>query len=179
MIILSKYNKEFVMRQLHETDYPLLQDYLSSLSYSTTERFGPHGFDMPSIRKAYRDFFPLWGFVALDCREQQVVAYTLIKLGLIAHERERLRAYPGEGADEHLATYAPSVADHWQGQGLAAAMLKAITPQLRQRGIRGLVLWGGVMADNQPAIRFYNRQGFQTLGQFEHNGTNLDMVLKI
>ena len=165
------------MRQLHETDYPLLQDYLSSLSHSTTERFGPHGFDLPSIRKAYRDFFPLWGFVALD--QQQVVAYTLIKLGLITHERERLRQYPGNWSDGHMATYAPSVADHWQGHGLAAAMLRAIIPQLRQRGIRNLVLWGGVMADNQPAIRFYNQQGFQTLGQFRHNGTNLDMVLKI
>ncbi len=166
------------MRQLREPDYPLLQDYLTALSRHTTERFGPHGFDMPSIRKAYVDYFPLWGFVALDA-QQQVVAYTLIKLGLIAHERERLRQYPGNWADEHMATYAPSVADHWQGHGLGAAMLKAIIPQLSQRGIRSLTLWGGVMADNQPAIRFYNKQGFKTLGQFQHNGTNLDMVLKI
>lgn len=179
MIIRSKHQEAFMMRQLREPDYPLLQDYLSGLSRKTTDRFGPHGFDMLAIQKAYQDYFPLWGFIALDKTGQEVVAYTLIKLGLIPHERPRLHHYPGDWAEDHTATYAPSVADRWQGHGLAMAMLRAIIPQLRKRGIRNLVLWGGVIADNQPAIHFYNRQGFQILGQFQHNGTNLDMVLEI
>ena len=44
------------------------------------------------------------------------------------------------------------------------------------QGRRRIFLWGGVKAENQRAIKFYERHGFIRLGTFLHEGENLDMV---
>jgi ribosomal protein S18 acetylase RimI-like enzyme len=43
-------------------------------------------------------------------------------------------------------------------------------------GRRRIFLWGGVKAENQRAIKFYERHGFIRLDTFLHEGENLDMV---
>lgn len=40
-----------------------------------------------------------------------------------------------------------------------------------------MLLWGGVQATNERAIRYYTRNGFEPVGRFWHNGKdNLDRV---
>ncbi len=55
-------------------------------------------------------------------------------------------------------------------------MFEHIERDLKACGARKIVLWGGEQYTNEKAFRFYLKHGFQTLGEFEHNGRNLDMV---
>jgi diamine N-acetyltransferase len=44
-------------------------------------------------------------------------------------------------------------------------------------GIRHLVLWGGVQAGNERAIRFYEKIGYRPMGRFFYEGReNFDMA---
>lgn len=44
-------------------------------------------------------------------------------------------------------------------------------------GTKRIILWGGVQAGNEKAVSYYLKHGFRTVGQFEHNGNNYDMIL--
>jgi RimJ/RimL family protein N-acetyltransferase len=43
----------------------------------------------------------------------------------------------------------------------------------RRFGKRRMILWGGVLADNHRAIRYYEKNGFRLLGRF-HNEEGLE-----
>jgi len=58
-------------------------------------------------------------------------------------------------------------------------MFEYIRSHLQKDGIRRIILWGGVQAGNEKAVRYYLKHGFRTSGQFEHNGNNFDMILDI
>ena len=38
------------------------------------------------------------------------------------------------------------------------------------------ILWGGVQSNNERALRLYHKFGFRTLGYFDYNGLNTDMI---
>ena len=45
--------------------------------------------------------------------------------------------------------------------------------------IERIILWGGVQMDNERAINYYKKIGFETIGQFTYNGENYDMIFLI
>ncbi|WSQ32844.1 GNAT family N-acetyltransferase (plasmid) [Streptomyces sp. NBC_01527] len=51
----------------------------------------------------------------------------------------------------------------------------------RRFGEKRIILWGGVLADNLRAIRYYEKQGFQSVGSFTDAGGAwaLDMILDL
>jgi ribosomal protein S18 acetylase RimI-like enzyme len=59
----------------------------------------------------------------------------------------------------------------WQNKGIGKALLEAIIEELRalRPGLRPPRLWLSVAAENYPAIRFYERRGFQRKKDFEAN----------
>ena len=59
-------------------------------------------------------------------------------------------------------------------------MYKQSMSDLKRKGYKNLVLWGGVQATNYRAVHFYKKLGFQTIGSFWHDGKdNFDMVLPL
>lgn len=158
------------------SDLPLLLDYLQQLSPATRKRFGPHPFDEAAILRFYSDPFEVWGFLAKSAKTGAIVAYAPVKRGYLEHDRPRLEAY-GLSLSQHTdCTFAPSVADNWQGQGLGGQLFNFIQTELQARGIRRVILWGGVQASNAAALRFYEKMGFRVLGGFDYEGGNWDMV---
>lgn len=167
---------KFKFGYLQSSDLPLLLDYLQQLSPATRKRFGPHPFDEAAILRFYADPFNVWGFLAKSAETGAIVAYAPVKRGYLEHDRPRLEAY-GLSLNQHTdCTFAPSVADAWQGQRLGGQLFDFIQTGLQVRGIRRVILWGGVQASNAPALRFYEKMGFRVLGAFEYEGKNWDMV---
>jgi GNAT superfamily N-acetyltransferase len=153
----------------------MLANYLSGLSEITKSRFGPHAYDYLSILNFYRQNANRIGYVALDESGTNVIAYAIIQIGFLSHDQPRLEGY---GITLHAktdATFAPSVADAWQGQGVGTQMLHFILADLKTKGVLRLILWGGVQADNSHAVNYYHKLGFTTLGQFSYYGENYDM----
>ncbi|KAF0240536.1 MAG: N-acetyltransferase, partial [Chitinophagaceae bacterium] len=75
--------------------------------------------------------------------------------------------------------FAPSVADNWQNQGVGNALFDFVLEQVLFIGFSRIILWGGVQASNENAIQYYKKLGFETLGSFEYQGLNYDMILNI
>jgi len=178
MIVTTKNNRQVALRKLNADDYGNLCDYFGKLSYETRKRFGPHPFDRNSIIEFYRNDLHT-GYIAQDAETSAIVAYSIIKIGFLEHDAFRLQSYGLKLDNKADATFAPSVADNWQSQGIGNALFQFIISGLKLLEIKRIILWGGVQADNHKAVNYYRKNGFQTLGEFHFNGLNYDMVLQL
>ncbi len=179
MIIEAKNNKQVYFCRLSSNNIDHLCGYLQRLSTVTKSRFGPHGFDKPAVIDFYKLADEHWGYIALDNLTKEIIAYSVLKIGCLQHDRFRLESY---GLKLNLytdCTYAPSVADLWQSYGVGNALFQYLLSDLKSKGIKRIILWGGVQCDNEKAIGFYLKNGFKRLGRFEYNGWNEDMMLDI
>lgn len=156
----------------------ILRSYLGALSIETRQRFGPHAFDPASIESFYKDKNNE-GYILTPDNENTVISYATLRKGFLLHNHARLSSYGITLNQETDYTYAPSVADAWQGRGVGKQMFNDIITQIRSQGAKRVFLWGGVQNENQRAVRYYERLGFQTLGYFEYNGWNRDMVYPV
>lgn len=171
-------HENIILRELVSSDFDVLLYYLYNLSAETKSRFGPHSFDADAAIQFYNSN-DVTGFVATDTNSDFIIAYSIIKEGILHHDRNRLLAYQYPNIENDCCTYAPSVADNWQGKGIGKLMFDHILKHCRQKLTRRIILWGGVQATNEKALRFYKKLGFVKLGQFEYNGLNQDMLLEI
>lgn len=149
--------------------------YLHSFDEQTARFFAPHPSDLTSIQAFYED--PLHrGWCAEDDASGSLVGYTILRLDITTHDRERMKGY-GFRPDHRIdASFAPSVSAASRGTGLADALWSRVLRDAKDQGRRRIFLWGGVKAENQRAIRFYERHGFIRIGVFQHEGENVDMV---
>jgi diamine N-acetyltransferase len=177
MIATAKNGRAIALRKLFPDDYDALLVYLHGLSAATRQRFGPHPFTHDAILSFYSNPALHTGYIATDPATHQIIAYAVIRMGYLEHDRERLCAagiVPDHRSD---CSFAPSVADAWQGCGIGNLLFRFIVPELIAAGKQRIILWGGVQASNERAVAYYQRNGFRTAGSFLHEGLNYDMVL--
>lgn len=175
----TKTNKTIHIRKLQTTDLENLSHYLQNLSEESKKRFGPHPFDLPSIIEFYKEPNIHQAYIAKTINTKEIIAYSIIKLGILEADFQRYKSYGIELYKETDCEFAPSVADAWQSCGIGNGMFQFILEELKKTDIQRIVLWGGVQADNEKAVRYYLKHGFQKVGQFTHNGENFDMILEI
>ncbi|MEO6228977.1 MAG: GNAT family N-acetyltransferase [Ferruginibacter sp.] len=177
--IQTNNNQHVILNRLTSSDLEHLGIYLNQLSDESKKQFAPHLFDAASILDFYSWPHENIGFVAEDVASTSIIGYAIIKCGYLPHDKPRLEQYGLKPDDIKCATFAPSVADEWQHQGVGEKMLTYILDELKIAGINQVILWGGVRSDNIKAINFYKKAGFKMLGSFEHNGGNYDMILYV
>src|ERR1700755_3299113 len=122
MVVTLKHNKHVLLRQLTVADIDALVDYLNGLSPETRSRFGPHAFDKTAIHRFYNNLHSSNAYIAEDTGENKIVAYAIVKTGFLQHDAPRLQGYGLTLSDTHDCTFAPSVADAWQGCGLGKSL---------------------------------------------------------
>lgn len=179
MIIETKNNREVSLCRLSNDDIDRICDYLRRLSTVTKSRFGPHEFDKPTVIDFYNQPNEHLGYIAVDNLTKEIIAYAVLKIGYLQHDRSRLESYGLCLNQQTDCTYAPSVADDWQRLGVGNALFRYLLSDLKSKGTNRIILWGGVQSDNEKAIRFYLKNGFKRLGRFEYNGWNEVMMLDI
>jgi len=179
MIVRTKNGKKCTIRILESGDIEALVVYFQRLSTETLKRYGPHAFDADSIRINYGQASSCIGLIAIDVENSEIIAYSIVKIGFLDHDRNRLETYGLSLNNETDCTFAPSVADEWQSLGIMNQMFQFILNQVEMKGIRRIILWGGVQQDNDKAVNFYIKNGFRILGHFEYHGWNYDMMLDI
>lgn len=166
-----------IFRTLSEPDLGQLVDFLSKLSSTSRNRFGPHGYDCESVEYFYQDDRNI-GILGFS-ENHKLIAYAILRKGFLDHDRPRLEGYGLTLNQETDATYAPSIADAWQGKGIGYELFAFAEKLARSRGVKRIILWGGVQSSNERAVKHYQRIGFRSLGGFEYHGWNLDMVYAI
>ncbi|MFZ1528101.1 MAG: GNAT family N-acetyltransferase [Ferruginibacter sp.] len=179
MKAVVKNNRQIELALLNASMLRELCIYLAGLTDETVKRFGPHPFDPEAVRELYAATGLYTGYVAFDDDSRKIIAYAIVKTGYLPHDAVRLSAYGLQLSETTDCTLAPSVADAWQGMGLGDQLLQFIYTDLKQKGFKRMILWGGVQASNEAACRFYLKNGFTILGQFSYNGENFDMTLQI
>jgi len=179
MIIHTKNNRSVLLRKLIPDDLERFIEYLNQLSSETKSRFGPHPFDKESIMGFYENPNINIGFIAQDIDNLEIIAYSVIHLGYLEHDRARLQSFGLTPDSITDCTFAPSVADEWQSLGIGNQLFQFILLELKRIGLKRIILWGGVQCNNEKSVNFYKKNGFKTLGKFEYNGWNFDMVLEI
>lgn len=179
MIFETKDHRELSLRSLNSSDFERLYHFLQHLSSETKKRFGPHPFDQPSILDFYQNSDFHRGYIAQPIDTSEIVAYAIIKFGILDGDYLRYLSY-GLNLDSRFdCEFAPVVADSWQSCGIGNKLFQYILTDLKKTEVKRIILWGGVQTDNERAINYYIRNGFQVFGKFMHYGENLDMLLQI
>jgi ribosomal protein S18 acetylase RimI-like enzyme len=178
MTISLRNNKTATIRQINHHDREAIYNYLQKLSVESRSRFGPHPFDRTTIDSIIdQPDHSIQRYVALDDLTGDIVAYMLIRQGMIEFDIPRYAARNQLFDHAKTVTFAPSVADAWQSTGLGAAMTSSIEADLSDRGIKTIILWGGVQATNTKAVNFYKKLGYRFIASFWHDEKdNHDMV---
>ncbi len=181
MVVQLKDQKLLTIRLLGPNDSEKLCQYLEQLSEETKSRFGPHPFDKSTVDEICNNLpGHTLRYVAVDETNGNIVAYMLVKPGLIEWDAQRYAVRDQFFDNATTVTYAPSVADRWQSSGLGSAMYKFIEQELKRKGVKKIILWGGVQAGNQKAIHFYSKYGYRYIAPFRHDGKdNYDMLKEL
>ena len=88
----------------------------------------------------------------------------------------------GVPLDENFdCRFGPVLADAYQNSGLGSRVFPYLVDVVKRFGKHRIILWGGVLADNSRAIRFYEKQGFRRVGSFvSFDGIDsLDMIMEL
>jgi ribosomal protein S18 acetylase RimI-like enzyme len=179
MIIKAKNNRQVLLRKLTSDDIDRVCDYFKDLDPDTIKRYGPHKFDKLSVTELYQYGGNHTAYIAQDIETSEIIAYSVIKAGYLEHDGHRLQSYGLTPDNTTDCTFAPSVADQWQSLGVGNSLFQFMLADLKAKGIKRIILWGGVQSDNQKAVNYYLKNGFKRVGQFEYKGPNDDMVLEI
>ena len=180
MTVSLQNKKTATIRQLNHHDREALYNYFQQLSAESRSRFGPHPFDHPTIDSIIdQPDSTIQRYVVIDNLTGDIVAYMLIKQGMIEFDLPRYAARNQFFDTAITATFAPSVADLWQSTGLGSAMASFIESDLFDRGIKIIILWGGVQATNTKAVNFYKKLGYRYIATFWHDEKDNHDMLKV
>lgn len=177
--MISVNNINIIYRKVRVEDFDLLLQYLLALGPDSQKRFGPHRFDLDTLIGLYTNGIDHTGYLAFDEDNGKIIAYAILQKGYLDHDSHRLQSYGIKPNHITDCTYAPSVADDYQGQEIGTALFKYILSDLYKSTYSRIILWGGVQADNERAVRYYQHNGFIILGEFQYNGNNFDMIYTI
>ena len=170
-------NRWVYFRKLNSEDSEILFRYLNELSPLTYSRFAPHSFEKSFLDEFCREFdTDYFAFGAFEAETNILISYALLKKGYVEHDFERLSSYGVHPDSNKDYTYAPSVADAWQSEGIGFGIFKYMLTAIDFGTANRIFLWGGVQVSNDKAMGFYNKIGFRTLGQFQYHGINNDMI---
>ena len=179
------------LRPLMGHDAAILGEYLLGLSDRTRSFYCPHPFDQETAVRLcasvnHAETLRLVAAVDRQGRER-MVGYFIVNLGIRARDRQRYHVLNIVLDDATDCTLAPSVADDFQNTGLGSLMMVHLKNVLKQCGRHRIILWGGVQERNALAVHFYQKFGFEKVGEFmsgtagdHRTGTNnFDMMATI
>lgn len=155
--------------------------YYAQLSEASKKKFAPHPFTKEYLERPIlesKEYIPL---IAKDNTANKVIGYAITQLWVFDYDIARWETYGQsiENESKEYACFAPSVADAAQHTGIGQQLLEQSIAELKVKGYKYIILWGGVKCTNIPAVRFYLKNGFKLMGHFDYEGGNYDMLLTI
>jgi ribosomal protein S18 acetylase RimI-like enzyme len=179
--VIDSSGESIQIRLLAPTDAPKLLDYFTGLSAQTRQYFGPHAFDAKTINTICETLNPnqCARIVALSPDSQAIIAYVLVSVGATSSDVIRYKSLGIDINAETDCSLAPSISDDYQSRGLGGCLMGNALAIARGMAKKRVILWGGVQARNERAVRYYRKYGFVELGQFETDVLNYDMYLSL
>ncbi|OKK04970.1 hypothetical protein AMK26_14485 [Streptomyces sp. CB03234] len=173
---------DVVFRPLTRADTDRLAGFLVGLSPESRRLSTFDGYDLATAQDLC-DAIARYDKLRLMLEEVlsgRIVGLLECSLGLNPDDIARYRA-AGIRLTATDCRFGPTLADDYQGRGIGTQVFPLVADAARCFGKKRIILWGGVLADNPRAIRYYRKNGFQTVGSF--TGTDgvrsLDMILDL
>ena len=168
---------ELNLRLVEKSDTDGLYKYYRELSPLSQSRFGPHSFDKTWLELMGENPDPnLYRFIASPLGDNNILACFLVLKGFVKADVPRFKHWGFTLDPENNYTLAPSVADYFHDQGIGSSILQCIFLALEVQQAKRIFLWGGVQPENSRAIHFYEKHGFERIGEFRTTMNNYDMI---
>ena len=162
----SASSEELVCRPLAADDVAALLVFFERLS-PATRRFATY----PSYDRECAEEFceetkdPSKLRMAVTNSNDDIIALFEFDCTLTDFDIERYRQHGIELDGKTDVQLAPCVADEYQNKGLGSKLLRLMIDLLRRLGKKRILLWSGVLVDNEQAIHFYRRNHFQMFAE--------------
>jgi diamine N-acetyltransferase len=173
--------EQVLFRPLLPADVDRLTRFLEGLS-AQTRRFWSHSSYDRATAQALCDAIARYDKLRLVAvnQDDRIVALFEFSMDLVENDIERFRGYGMELHNETDCRFGPCVADDYQGTGLGRILFPPTVEIARRFGQQRIILWGGVFVENGRAIHYYERLGFQRIGEFRKEaGPCYDMIYRI
>ncbi|MEO3822824.1 GNAT family N-acetyltransferase [Actinomadura sp. B10D3] len=172
-----------VLRPLEHADADGLAGFLRGLS-DESRRFSTFdGYDLAAARELCDAIarYDKLRLVLEDAASGAIIGLFELSLALVDGDVARYQAAGVHLTMTTACRFGPTLADAFQGRQVGTLAFPLITDAVRKLGRTRIILWGGVLADNARAIRFYEKNGFRYIGAFTGPDglRSLDMMLDL
>ncbi|MGW1467436.1 GNAT family N-acetyltransferase [Streptomyces sp. NPDC002308] len=172
-----------VFRPLVRTDAEPLARFLGDLSAESRRLSTFDGYGIAAARELCDAIarYDKLRLVLEDVPSSRIVGLLELALALTPADIARYRE-AGVLLDELTdCRFGPTLADDHQGRGVGTRAFPFVVEAVRRLGRSRVILWGGVLADNTRAIRYYEKIGFRPFGSFAgtDGSRSLDMMLDL
>ncbi|MBU0576863.1 GNAT family N-acetyltransferase [Patescibacteria group bacterium] len=175
--------EKVVFRPLTASDCSSLAIFLGNLSFATREFYSLGGYDVSSAKEMCGSInrYDKLRFVVHSGTINNIIALFEFDFDIPQNDIDRFSSYGIKSASSTDCRIGPCLSDHYQNHGVGSTLFPHVVSVARQFGRRRIILWGGVFADNQRAIKYYEKNGFKQLGNFKDKGgmNVIDMMFTV
>ncbi|MFI7462129.1 GNAT family N-acetyltransferase [Nonomuraea sp. NPDC049646] len=177
-----KDGSDVVFRPLTHADAEGLAAFLDGLSAATRRLSTFDGHDLKAARKLCDAIarYDKLRLVLEDVLSGRIVG--LVEFSLDLHPADIARyqkaGIPLAATD---CRFGLTLSDDHQGRGVGTQIFPLVADVARQFGKTRVILFGGVLADNPRALRYYDKHGFRLVGSFtgSDGAQSFDMILDL
>ena len=111
-----------------------------------------------------------------------IVSYCIVYFKLRPWEKVRYDEAKMFLEDKDVCTIAPCVLEEYQHKGVGSAMFEHITKIAKAYDKKIIILWGGVITKNHPAVNYYKKMNLKILKKWFHPLSKImcyDMYLNV
>ena len=159
--------KEYTFRLINSKDGRALGDFFLSLSDNIKRKYSPHPFDRKTARDICKGKDKKCKRVVAVC-DGAIVGYCIVYFKLRKWEKMRYDKAGMFLTDDVVCTMAPCVRDAFQHLGIGTEMFKYVVKVTKAYKKKIIILWGGVVLKNYPAVNYYKKIGFKILKKWLH-----------
>lgn len=172
----------FVFRPLECDDVSELAHFLEGLSQETRRLSTFSNYDLTTAQElcdAINKYDKL-RFI-LEIPSRRIIGLLEFSFDLQKDDLDRYSRYNISLSSKTDCRFGPTLADEYQNQGLGSLIFPYIIEVAKKFGRKRILLWGGVLKNNSRAIRFYEKNGFKTVGGFlnKEGEETVDMITNI
>lgn len=184
-VIELKDKTKVLFRPLLPSDVNALAIFLENLSVQTRERSSFESYDFncaTELCDAINKYDKLRFVCEADSGSDISRIVGLLELSFGIPESD-VKRFADEGIslnEDSDVRFGPTLADDFQGRGLGTKAFNEVVEIVRNFGKKRILLWGGVLELNFPAVKYYEKLGFKKAATFIKDGKNhFDMILAI
>ncbi|CAF1153480.1 unnamed protein product [Didymodactylos carnosus] len=157
-------SEEIIFRPLLHNDDLMLAEFFESLSAETRLFATYPSYDLKCAQEfcyAINQYDKL-RMVAIS-EDGKIIALFEFSLDLVDSDIERFHKYSIKLDAKSDVRFGPCIIDKYQNQHLGTKLLQLMIDLAIRMGKKRMILWGGVLINNQRGIRFYEKNHFRIL----------------